>query len=371
MNYISFSLAFLSVFLLLSYYIYKRFIKKLHLSSRKKHYLTLLLLLNYLGIVGYMFARYYFEAPNWLYFLFSIPIGILFLLFCTTIFYDISGLLLQAAPLSERKREFFKKSLDTVSLAGAALLAAKSIYNAKYIEIQKVDIKIKNLKKSYKIAQLSDLHIGGLIDKAFIEKIVTKTNALCPDVVVITGDLIDVSVKKAAAALNELTKLKSKYGIYYIVGNHEYFHDIEEIITYVKSMGIKVLENESVYITDGEDGFHLAGVYDIMGYRVEKYIPDLQKALENTHNAPTVLLAHQPKFAKWIYEGVDLMLCGHTHGGQIYPFRFLVGLDQPYISGLHKHNDKMQVYVNRGTGFWGPPMRLGSSSEISDITIFS
>jgi hypothetical protein len=316
-----------------------------------------------------MLSRYYFDAPNWLYFLFSIPIGALFLLFCTTIFYDISGLLLQAAPLSEQKREFFKKSLDTVSLAGAALLAAKSTYNAKYVEIQNIEIKIKNLKKSYKIAQLSDLHIGGLIDKNFIEEIVTKTNTLHPDIVVITGDLIDVGVTKAASTLNELKKLKSKYGTYYIVGNHEYFHNIEEIIEYVKEMGIKVLENESVYIADPKEGFYLAGVYDIMGYKAEKYMPDLQKALEGTEDEPTILLAHQPKFVEWIYEGVDLMLCGHTHGGQIYPFRFLVGLAQPYVSGLYKHNEKMQVYVNKGTGFWGPPMRLGSSAEITQIVL--
>ncbi|MEA2092326.1 MAG: metallophosphoesterase, partial [Campylobacterota bacterium] len=103
--------------------------------------------------------------------------------------------------------------------------------------------------------------------------------------------------------------------------------------------------------------------------RTKTYIPDINKALHRLKNSPTILLAHQPKYIQEITGRVDLVLSGHTHGGQLYPFRFLVKLQQPYISGLHQHNEKLQIYVNKGTGFWGPPMRLGASSEITEITI--
>lgn len=369
MNYILFFTAFIGVFVLLNMYISKRLVAKLDISSKIKRYLRIFLIINLIGILCYMLARYYVDTPSWLYFLFSVPIGILFLLFWSAVVYDISRVILSFAPISQQRRNFLKKSLDAASVAAAATLTLKSIYNAKFVEIQKVDVEIKNLKKPYKIIQLSDLHIGGLIEREFIKEIVQKANALNPDIVVITGDLIDVDVLSAKKTLAELTKLNSKFGTYYIVGNHEYFHSIEKIISTVKSLGIRVLENENVYVGEEGEGFNLAGVYDIFGYRAKKYIPDLQKALQNTKDAPTVLLAHQPLYINEVHEKVDLMLSGHTHGGQLYPFKYIVKLQQPYISGLHRHNEELQIYVNKGTGFWGPPMRLGASSEITEIVI--
>lgn len=369
MNYILFFSAFIGVFILLNMYISKRLIQKLDISDKTKLYLRIFLILNLIGIVCYMLARYYIDTPSWLYFIFSVPIGILFLLFCSAVIYDISRVLLLFAPISQSRRNFLKKSLDISSLAVAASLTLKSMYNAKFVEIEKVNIKIKNLKESYKIVQLSDLHIGGLIDKNFIKDIVKKANALNPDIVVITGDLIDIDILGAKETINELTKLNSKFGTYYIVGNHEYFHDISKIIKAVKSLDIKVLENEHIYIGEKNRGFNLAGVYDMFGYRSKSYIPDLQKALKEIKESPTILLAHQPRYIHEVNKKVDLMLSGHTHGGQLYPFKFLVGLQQPYVSGLHQHNENLQIYVNKGTGFWGPPMRLGASSEISEIII--
>ncbi|MCK9472498.1 metallophosphoesterase [Sulfurimonas sp.] len=369
MNYILFFTAFIGVFILLNIYISKRLIAKLDISLKNKRYLRIFLIINLFGILCYMLSRYYIDTPSWLYFLFSLPIGILFLLFWSAVVYDISRLLLYLAPISQQRRKFLKKLLDIASVTAAATLTLKSIYNAKYVEIQKVEVEIKNLKKPYKIIQLSDLHIGGLIDKDFISNIVKKANTLTPDIVVITGDLIDIDVRSAKKTLAELTKLNSKYGTYYIVGNHEYFHSIEKIISAVKSLGIRVLKNENVYIGEDDKGFNLAGVYDIFGYRVKNYIPDLQKALQYKKDAPTILLAHQPLYVHEVFDGVDLMLSGHTHGGQLYPFKYLVKLQQPYISGLHQHNKNLQVYVNKGTGFWGPPMRLGASSEITEIVI--
>ncbi len=369
MNLILFFIAFLGLFILINMYISKRLIAKLDINTKNKLYLRIFLITNFFGIVGYMLGRYYIDFPNWIYFIFSLPIGILFLLFCTTIIYDISRVILHHAPLSQKRRDFFKRSLDISSLFVVSTLSARSMYEARYVKLEKVDIKIKKLKRSYKIVQLSDIHIGGLIDKEFIHKIVQRVNALSPDLVVITGDLVDINISQAKETLNELKALSSKYGTYFIVGNHEYFHNIQEIISAVKGLGIRVLENENLYIGEDGEGFNLAGVYDIFGYRTKTYMPDINKALYKLKGSPTILLAHQPKYIQEVTDSVDLILSGHTHGGQLYPFRFLVKLVQPYISGLHQHNDKLQIYVNKGTGFWGPPMRLGASSEITDITI--
>ncbi len=369
MNFSLFIAAFLGVFALLNMYIYKRFISKLSIKESLRVYLKIFLLVNFLGIIGYMSARYYSSTPGWLYFLLSLPIGLLFLLFCTSVIYDMSNILLQRTVLSQKRRDFLKRSLDVGSVAVATIVSTKSIYNTRFVELQRVKIKIKDLKRSYKIAQLSDTHIGGIIDAEFIKNAVSKVNELKPDIVVITGDLIDVKISTASEALNELKNLKSRYGTYFIVGNHEYFHGIDEIIQTVKSLGIRVLENENVYIGKDGQGFNLAGVYDVIGYRAGHHLPDIDKALLGKKESPTVLLAHQPRYIEHIQGGVDLVLSGHTHGGQIYPFKFLVKLQQPYISGLHRHSEDLQIYVNRGTGFWGPPMRLGASAEITEIVL--
>ncbi len=365
-----FSLIFSTVFVLLNFYIYKRLILKLDLKQHTKRLLNIFLVVNFFGVIGYLIARYYIGLPNWLYFLLSLPIGVLFLLFCTTIIYDISRVILSKFPMPLGRRKFLKKSLDVSSLVLAGSLSARALYEAKCVEIENVTIQIKNLQQPYTIVQLSDIHIGGLIDVEFIKDIVRKVNLLSPDLVVITGDLVDTNIAYAKDALEELKNLQSNYGTYFILGNHEYFHEIEKIITSVKSLGIRVLENENVYIGEDKKGFNLAGVYDVFGYRTKTYIPDLEKALLNkVENTPTVLLAHQPRYIYEVLNGVDLMLSGHTHGGQLYPFRFLVSILQPYIDGLHQHNERLQIYVNKGTGFWGPPMRLGASSEITKIQL--
>lgn len=369
MKFVLFIILAFSIFALLSFYISKRFINKLDIKERNKKYLKIGLISNLFGIAIYIYARYNPIFPNEIFFLLSLPIGILFLFFCVTIIYDISRVIIDKTPMKKSRRRFFKKSLDISSFILGSGLVVRSIYEAKHIEIEDVEITIKNLNQEYKIVQLSDIHIGGLIDEKFISNIVKKVNNLKPDLVVITGDLVDISLKYAKPALNQLTKLKSIYGTYFIVGNHEYIHGVVPIINEVKSLGIKVLENENIYIGQKAKGFNLLGVYDVMGYRVEHHIPDLTKALiDIDKNSPTILLAHQPKFINEVY-GVDLMLSGHTHGGQIYPFKFLVNIVQPYIDGLHQHSKRLQIYVNKGTGFWGPPMRLGSSCEITNINI--
>ncbi len=364
-----FATIFLSIMTLFTLLIARRFVRKLHFKQKTKNIIYIFLALNLFGVLGYMLARHNPSLPNWAYFLLSVPIGLIFLLFVATVFYELFSRILNATTISEKRRNFFKKSLDIGAVSIAGGINAKAMYNAKTVEIEKVKIKIKNLEQVYSIVQLSDIHIGGLIDKEFIANLVKRVNALNPDVVVITGDLVDVKLDYAKPALDELKNIKSNYGNYFCVGNHEYFHGLVPIINYINTLNFKTLENENVYIGQEDKGFNLAGVYDVFGYNIDAYKPDLKKALDGRLiNNPTVLLAHQPKYVEEV-KNVDLVLSGHTHGGQIFPFNYLVKLQQPYVKGLHQHNEETQIYINKGTGFWGPPMRLGASSEITHITL--
>ncbi|MDD2291987.1 MAG: metallophosphoesterase [Aliarcobacter sp.] len=374
MNFIIFFSFFIIVFAFQTLIIKKRLINKLDFNYKTKKYLSLTLYITFFGVILYPMARYFPVVPNWLYFLLSLPIGVIFLTFIITLLHEIISFGISKTKYTKNRREFFKKGLDIGAISLVLATNAKAIDNARNIELELVDVKINNLALPYTIIQISDIHIGGLINKEFIKELVEKINILNGDIVVITGDLVDTKLEFAAPALNELKNIKSKYGTYFIVGNHEYFHGVKPIIDYVNSLGIKTLENENVYIGEKDKGFYLCGVYDRFGFRYGgAYEPDINKALEKTTDFPTVLLAHQPKYIKELEttKGIDLILCGHTHGGQIFPFNFLVKLEQPYVKGLHTHNEFTLVYVNKGTGFWGPPMRLGASSEITVLKLSS
>ena len=360
---------FIFVITICTIYIKKRFIDKFTINSKFKKILILILYMNYCGVFVYILFRYYAIEPNWLFNIISFPIGIIFLLFCISITYDIINILIKKIPLEPARRNFLKKSIDIGFIASSIGLTTKSAINIKNYIIETVNIKIKKLKKPYKIIQLSDIHIGGLIDKNFIINLVNKVNTLDADLIVITGDLVDSKFEYSKHILNELKNLRSVYGTYFVVGNHEYFHGVKKIINHLTKLNIKVLENENVYIGPPNKGFNLAGVYDLFGYKIKKFVPNLTKALNNTKQSPIVLLAHQPKYIHEVTKNVDLVLSGHTHGGQIAPFNFLVYLSQTYVKGLHQHNKYTKIYVNKGTGFWGPPMRLGTNSEITIINL--
>jgi predicted MPP superfamily phosphohydrolase len=222
------------------------------------------------------------------------------------------------------------------------------------------------------VVQLTDIHLGPTIGRAFIESIVARTNALVPDVIAITGDLIDGTVAELADAVAPLAELRARHGVYFVTGNHEYFSGATPWIAELTRLGVRCLRNERVSIGDGDASFDLAGVDDHSGARSGEagHGENLDKALANLDPArEVVLLAHQPRsvFAASRF-GVGLQISGHTHGGQIWPFSYLVRLQQPFIAGLHQHRDT-QIYVSRGTGYWGPPMRLGAPAEITQIVL--
>ncbi|MGM0595904.1 MAG: metallophosphoesterase [Myxococcota bacterium] len=235
------------------------------------------------------------------------------------------------------------------------------------------EIKLAKLPQKmdgFSIAQISDLHIGRGVSKKYIHQVVAGINKQKPDLIVITGDLVDGTPKKLGYLVEELAALRSRHGIYFVPGNHDYYSGYNRWMTFLKKNGIEVLTNKHVYIKEGGEHFVLAGVDDKVGKRTG-FGPDVSKALAGI--APedeVVLLSHRPGviFAAARHK-VGLMLCGHTHGGgQMWPFTWLSHFVYPYVRGLALH-EKTWIYVNRGTGWVGPPIRLDSPSEVSYFTL--
>ena len=223
-----------------------------------------------------------------------------------------------------------------------------------------------------RIVQLSDVHVGSTIQRGFIEQIVAQVNALSPDVIAITGDLVDGSVEALREHVAPLAGLRARHGVFFVTGNHEYYSGAQSWVDHLGSLGIRVLRNERVSIGDDERGWiDLLGVDDFSARGMAPgHGHDVASAARGRDpSRPAVLLAHQPRSVfDAARHGVSLQLSGHTHGGQIFPWNFLVRLQQPFVAGLDRHLDTW-IYTHRGTGFWGPPMRVGASAEIAEITL--
>jgi predicted MPP superfamily phosphohydrolase len=250
--------------------------------------------------------------------------------------------------------------------AGAVGIGAWQALSAP--NLKRVPIRLAKLPASmsgFKIALVSDIHLGPLLGRSHTERIVRIINSVDADLVAVVGDLVDGSVAELGPAAEPLQDLRGKHGSFFVTGNHEYFSGYQEWVDEVNSLGVRVLRNERIDI----QGLDLAGVNDLSGEGFGDG-PDFAKALDGRDSArPVVLLAHQPIQAhEAAKKGVDLQLSGHTHGGQMVPFNLLVGLQQPVVAGLGDV-DGTQVYVTRGAGFWGPPVRFGAPPDISVIEL--
>ncbi len=351
-------------------YAYRRFLSKVDIF--RKHTKVIKWLVIILSICEFLFF-YTLRSGDMdvtLYLVFSSFIGISFMLFCISLVYDLFHIPLNRVPFDKSRRLMLKTILDVTMLVLAFSYMLKGFFNGfKKPIIKNVKIEIKGLKKELDIVQITDVHIGKSLGKEFLDEIVKDINTLDADIVVITGDLVDLHVSEIGDKLNSLKDIKSRYGIYFVSGNHEYFHGVEGICEHLKSLDVNVLTNENMNINNQ---INLAGITDLMGRRRGLLEPDLKKALLNTDpNLPTVLLAHQPKITNELKnENIDLILSGHTHAGQIFPFGLLVLLDQPYLSGLYQHSEKTQIFVSSGAGYWGPPIRVMAPSEIVKIRLY-
>ena len=264
-------------------------------------------------------------------------------------------------------------SVSVVVAAGMALASRKSVADG--FRICDVPVALPRFPKGlgdYRIVQISDLHVAPLLQRDYVERVVEQTMALKPDCIVLTGDLVDGSVANLQEDIAPLGRLQAPGGVYFVTGNHEYYSGADAWLAHFRSLGIRPLRNEHVVL--GADGHHfaLAGIDDWTAHQFGgDHGADLPRALAGCpEDRAVVLLAHQPRAVTQAASmGVDLVLSGHTHGGQLWPFGWLVRLVQPYVRGLHQHSERTYIYVHSGTGYWGPPMRLGAPAEIACLRL--
>ncbi len=273
------------------------------------------------------------------------------------------------------RREFLFNVSSLTMLGAAAITTPVSFYHAKHNWVlRRETLFIPTLPKhldGFKIAHLSDIHASSTITRKYVDAIVQDCNKLNPDMVALTGDLADGFPEVIGPELEPLTKLKSKYGAYYCCGNHENMWDGEGWRKVVESYGVHVFRNEHVILQNVAGGaLAIAGVIDHRGDRKYKIKSSPEQALKSVpKDIYTIMLVHQPKSVNpSIENGADLVLVGHTHGGQVFPLTLLMPYIHEYNHGVYKR-DQSYINVSCGTGYWGPPMRLGMSAEIVEITL--
>ncbi len=238
-----------------------------------------------------------------------------------------------------------------------------------------VDVPIAGLPaalQGYSIVQISDIHVGATIKRGYLNAIVDKVNALQPDAIAITGDLVDGSVQRLSIHTAPLARLAARDGTFFVTGNHEYYSGAHAWIAELRRLGLTVLLNQHVVCQRDGETLVIAGVTDFTAHLFDpSHRSDPRAAV---HGAPRdaharILLAHQPRSAPAAdAAGFDLQLSGHTHGGQFFPWNLFVPLQQPFTAGLNRLG-KLWVYTSRGTGYWGPPKRFGAPSEITRVRL--
>jgi predicted MPP superfamily phosphohydrolase len=250
---------------------------------------------------------------------------------------------------------------SVIILSLIAILTVVSLINGERLKTNLIDVEIKGLKKELKIVHLSDLHIGAIHQKRYLEKVVKRTNVLKPDVTVITGDLVDGSTLITKDILSPINKIKGS--VYFIIGNHEMYEGLYRVMPLLEKTKMKILRNEKSKFKD----ITFVGVdYSESRREVHKRLNEIDIDKDRIN----VLLYHAPIFRiKYLEKkGIDLHLAGHTHAGQLFPLNWLVRLMFPYVRGLHQ-SENSSVFVSAGVGTWGPPMRLGSTCEIDVIRL--
>jgi len=376
----------LTIIASIHYYLWVRLIRDPHLPSPWAGLATAALILLAANMPLAMFVgRARHSVGRVLAWPAFVWMGVMFLLFVAVAGADVvklgAWMVRRAGNVSAidlERRTFLARvaaAMVVVVSGGAALAALRAALGP--VAVRDVRVRLARLPRSQhglRIVQLTDIHIGPTIGRSFIEDIVRRTNALAPDIIAITGDLVDGSVAELRESVAPLAQLRARHGVFFVTGNHEYFSGVEDWLAELPRLGIRVLRNERVTIGEGSDSFDLAGVDDRSAARYGGPEPAdaLARTLAGRDPAKElVLLAHQPRtFFDAVRFGVGLQLSGHTHGGQVWPFSYIVRLTQPFLAGLHERQGA-QIYVSRGTGYWGPPMRLGAPAEITHLLLES
>ncbi|EAL3938443.1 metallophosphoesterase [Campylobacter lari] len=360
-------------FTLANWYIYKRFLSGVDfLKPYKKFVLAFVLIVFVCELIFFVNMRGDFLHEKLYYILAVFPTITCFFLLFGMVFEFGSWIFLNENKkeqiFSAQRRKFLKLIFDSWLIILSVSMVFKGFVNAIGIpKIKEIDIKIKNLNEDLNIALLTDVHLGKNLGEDFLKALIDKVNALNVDMVVIAGDLIDADIA-SISYVNLLENFKSKYGTYYVYGNHEYYNDINAISKRLKMLkNFKVLEDESIDF--GE--FTLSGTLDLSAKRLGFKESDIEKIkTQINQDKINILITHQPKYVKtYDVNGFDLILSGHTHAGQIFPFSLLVYLEQGFVYGLYKLSKDSLLYVSSGAGFWGPAVRFLAPSEIALIRL--
>jgi predicted MPP superfamily phosphohydrolase len=274
-------------------------------------------------------------------------------------------------PVGEAARQATALAVPVLALLGSAV----GLWNARRTPpLRRVQVPIRDLPPALNglvLVQITDLHVGPTIGARFVRRVVRRANAAGADLIVLTGDLADGSPAALAPGFAPLAELHAPLGVFGVTGNHEYYSGVHGWLAAWRAHGITPLLNEHRVLRRGDGAFVLAGVPDwSAGHFDATHAPQPAAALQGAPaKGPRILLAHQPRSAAAAdAAGFHLQLSGHTHGGQFLPWRWFVPLQQPYVAGLHRHGG-LWVWVSRGTGYWGPPKRLGAPSEITRLEL--
>ncbi|MFI7872448.1 metallophosphoesterase [Streptomyces salinarius] len=276
------------------------------------------------------------------------------------------------SPLAVPSRRLFVSRVVAGAAAAAAVgtvgYGTYGVLNGPGVKRVTVPLaKLPRAAHGFRIAVVSDIHLGPVLGRGFAQKVVDTINSTQPDLIAVVGDLVDGSVKDLGPAAAPLAQLRARHGAYFVTGNHEYFSGAEQWVAEVRRLGLLPLENARTELPH----FDLAGVNDVAG-EDEGQGPDYDRALgDRDRSRACVLLAHQPvQIHDAVDHGVDLQLSGHTHGGQLWPGNLIAGAANPTLAGLERYGDT-QLYVSRGAGAWGPPTRVGAPSDITVIELAS
>lgn len=273
--------------------------------------------------------------------------------------------------VDDSRRDFLRSALNWGVLVAAGVAGAWGIRNARRRPtVVEVDVPIEGLAadlEGFQIAQISDLHVGPTIGADFAQMVVDTVNGLGADMIALTGDLVDGSVEHLKAGVAPLGDLRAPSGVFFVTGNHEYYSGVGSWCGRMRELGATVLLNEHQLVRRGDGRVLVAGVTDYSaGRMMPAHASDPAKAMKDApEHDIRILLAHQPNSCRAAKaHGFDLQLSGHTHGGQLFPWNLVVGFAHDFAKGLNRFG-RGWVYVNTGTGYWGPPMRVGVQSEIT------
>lgn len=369
----------LTIYALVNFYIFIRGWQALPAGSIvRKIYLYLFLLVSLSFIIGRILEKYYLSVISDIFvWIGSFWFAAILYFFILIIFLDITRSINASAPIYPSFATFnYERTKQIVFLFSVLIVGSFLIYgyhNAKNIKIRNLEFNItKNAGelKELKIALISDLHLGTIISNSRLEEIVSKTNSLYPDIILLAGDIVDEDLGPVIKNnLGEMLKnFKSKYGTYGITGNHEYIGGVEEASKYLCEHNIIMLRDTTVKI---DNSFYLIGREDkdisTFTDKKRKSLTEIVKEIDK--NYPTILMNHQPtNLDETVKNEIDVQFSGHIHYGQIFPLNYITNIVFELSYGYMKKG-RTHFYVSTGAGTWGPPVRIGNSPEIVEITL--